>query len=154
VYMDISPGAIRGADVVVSYPDEVRAGFENVLVDLARTTEFADIYVGTGEDDDVCLIISYSEESQAATCVPAATAAERGLLLAGRDSESHPVEIVMVVPSDTVRAALGGHDLDIVDSIVATRVSADSMSVELVTERGSTIVDYDPADIREVEGGG
>jgi len=148
-FMGIASGDIKGADLLSSYPEQARADFDKVNVALARTTGFADIYLGTGNDFDVCLIVSYSEGANAATCVPETLAADRGLLVIGRDYPGDPIEIVAAVPIDTIAAFL--EKLVVVDSLVAQRVDTTSMVFRLETERGTTTIDYNPADINQAE---
>lgn len=149
--IDIPRGEIDGSEVVADYPDHARSEFDAVGMTLARTTEFADIYVGAGEDDEVCLIVSYPADGQAATCVPQSTAADRGLLIVGRKYPGDPIEIVAVVPSDTIAAYLGDVELTIADLLIAQRIQTTSMVFTLETERGTSTIDYDPLGITETD---
>ena len=62
-----------------------------------------------------------------------------------------PIEIVAVVPSDTIAAYLGDVELTIADLLIAQRIQTTSMVFTLETERGTSTIDYDPLGITETE---
>jgi hypothetical protein len=141
-FANAGPITLQASSILSSFPEHARAEFDDVVVDLVRSTNFAEIYIGAGSDNRLCLIVSYSADSQAASCVGEDVAAEQGLILVGFEYLGDPVEVVAVVPSDTVAAYLGDDELTIEDLVIAERVDTSSMILTLETEGGSSSVDY------------
>ncbi len=141
-FANAGPITLRASLILSSFPEHARAEFDDVVVDLVRTTDFAEIYVGTGSDSRLCLIVNYSEDSNAASCVSEDVAVEQGLFLVGFEYPGDPIEVIAVVPSDTVAAYLGDDELAIDNLLIADGVNTASMVLTLETGRGSSSVDY------------
>lgn len=147
--------ALRIEELLEDLPFSVRKESEDVIYELAAETELGAVYVGSDLEQH-CVVVLYASGQKSADCSAMVASGDiRPLSLTlGEVGSGGPIEVVAVVPEDTIAAFLGDFELTIVGLVIAELADTTSTVFTLETERGTFSTEDESPALLSFEGSG